>query len=66
VIYVICSDGRQRHGTPFDDAHQAVQFAQWGHCCTNSHSYRTDDPINDDLPTEEDEEAAGLLEPVSY
>lgn len=41
TIFVICEDGVQRHPEPFTSRSDAKQFAEWGHLCTNSHHFAT-------------------------
>jgi hypothetical protein len=35
---VICEDGVDRGGL-FRFRHEAVHFIEWGHCCTNRHTF---------------------------
>lgn len=39
AIAVMCEDGQVRHETPFVSRAAAAKFANWGHCCTNSHTF---------------------------
>lgn len=42
--HVTCEDGRVRHAGGFDTRADAEEFAEWGHVCTNRHSFGESDP----------------------
>lgn len=38
--YVVrCEDGMRRHEDAFGELWEAQHWADWGHCCTNKHTY---------------------------
>jgi hypothetical protein len=39
MIEVVCADGAVRH-EPFESIGEAQRWAEWGHCCLATHSYR--------------------------
>jgi hypothetical protein len=38
VVTVKCQDGAVRHA-PFATMGEAREWAEWGHCCTNRHTF---------------------------
>jgi hypothetical protein len=42
---VVCEDGVQRHAEPFRTLDEAQHWANWGHICTNRHTYVPIDPL---------------------
>lgn len=40
---VFCEDNAKRHEGTFATRQEALQFAEWGHICTNLHTVRQAD-----------------------
>lgn len=48
LITVICADGRVRHPAPFGSLGEAQTWANWGHCCLATHTYRREEASDGD------------------